>query len=259
MNCRSFLDFGTAVHSFTFTALKSDLENVSKSTSSLNNGSISTLEKSIFSAGFSSVFACTELFASFLAPPCVFIVGKSSTSLIAALFVKSIHILSIPNPIPPVGGIPISSAFRKSSSVVFASSSPCAKSSSWALKRSLWSIGSFSSEYAFAISQPFIKNSKRSVYSGFSGFFFVSGEISIGWSITNVGWIKCSSANSSKNNDKISPFLWCSSYSTWCSSASLRASSKVLTSFQSTPAYFSTASTIVIRSNGFPRSISTPL
>ena len=31
-----------------------------------------------------------------------------------------------------------------------------------ALKRSRWSIGSFNSEYAFAISQPFMKNSKRS-------------------------------------------------------------------------------------------------
>ena len=31
------------------------------------------------------------------------------------------------------------------------------------------------------------------------------------------------------------------------------------TSFKSTPAYFFTASTMVIRSNGFPRSISTPL
>ena len=53
-----------------------------------------------------------------------FIVGKSNTSLIASAPVSSIHILSIPNPIPPVGGIPISSAFRKSSSVVFASSFP---------------------------------------------------------------------------------------------------------------------------------------
>ena len=35
--------------------------------------------------------------------------------------------------------------------------------------------------------------------------------------------------------------------------------SSVSTSFQSTPAYFFTASTIVIRSNGLPRSISTPL
>ena len=54
----------------------------------------------------------------------LFIVGNNNTSLIAAESVNSIHILSIPNPIPPVGGIPISRAFKKSSSVVFASSSP---------------------------------------------------------------------------------------------------------------------------------------
>ena len=46
-----------------------------------------------------------------------FIIGKRRTSRIAAEFVSSIHIRSMPNPIPPVGGIPISSAFRKSSSV----------------------------------------------------------------------------------------------------------------------------------------------
>ena len=63
--------------------------------------------------------------------------GSERSSLIAAESVRSIHILSIPNPIPPVGGIPISSAFRKSSSVVFASSSPCASNSSCALKRAL--------------------------------------------------------------------------------------------------------------------------
>ncbi len=59
-----------------------------------------------------------------------FIVGNNSTSLIAAESVRSIHILSIPKPMPPVGGIPISSAFIKSSSVVFASSSPWASNSS---------------------------------------------------------------------------------------------------------------------------------
>lgn len=40
--------FGTATHSLTFTARKSDLLNVSKSTSSSNKGSTFTLEKSIF-------------------------------------------------------------------------------------------------------------------------------------------------------------------------------------------------------------------
>ena len=48
-NCNSFFDFGTATHSLTFTARKSDLMNVSKSTNSSNKGSTFTLEKSIFS------------------------------------------------------------------------------------------------------------------------------------------------------------------------------------------------------------------
>ena len=39
-----------------------------------------------------------------------FIVGKSKTSRIAGESVKSITILSMPKPIPPVGGIPSSSA-----------------------------------------------------------------------------------------------------------------------------------------------------
>lgn len=73
VNCNSFLDFLTASHAFTFTALKSDLLKVSKSTISSNNGSTFTLEKSIFSTVFVS---CAALFASFFAAPCDFIVGK---------------------------------------------------------------------------------------------------------------------------------------------------------------------------------------
>ena len=56
VNCRSFLLFGTAKQSFTFTARKSDLLNVSKSTDSSNNGSISTLEKSMGSVFHLRVF-----------------------------------------------------------------------------------------------------------------------------------------------------------------------------------------------------------
>ena len=63
---------------------------------------LETLENAFFSAFYFSK---------------LFIVGNNSTSLIAGLFVIIITILSIPNPIPPVGGIPILSAFRKSSSV----------------------------------------------------------------------------------------------------------------------------------------------
>ena len=138
VNCNSFFDFGTATHSLTFTARKSDLLNVSKSTISSNNGSTFTLEKSIFSTGFSaSAGAASEVLEAFLSASKDFIVGNNNTSLIAVEFVNNITILSIPNPIPPVGGIPISNAFKKSSSVVLASSSPCARSSSCALKRSL--------------------------------------------------------------------------------------------------------------------------
>ena len=47
----------------------------------------------------------------------LFIVGNNKTSRIAIEFVIIITIRSIPNPIPPVGGIPILRAFKKSSSV----------------------------------------------------------------------------------------------------------------------------------------------
>ena len=135
VNCNSFFDFGTATHSLTFTARKSDLLNVSKSTISSKIGSIFTLEKSTFSETFAG--ATLETLEAFLSASNDFIVGNNNTSLIAVEFVNNITILSIPNPIPPVGGIPISNAFKKSSSVVLASSSPCARSSSCALKRSL--------------------------------------------------------------------------------------------------------------------------
>ena len=46
VNLSSFLLLGTATHSFTLTARKSDLLNVSKSTCSSNKGSMTTFEKS---------------------------------------------------------------------------------------------------------------------------------------------------------------------------------------------------------------------
>ena len=138
VNCNSFLDFLTASHALTFTALKSDLLKVSKSTNSSNKGSTFTLEKSTTSSfSGAAVEVLFSDFADFLSASRDFIVGNNKTSLIAVEFVNNITILSIPNPIPPVGGIPISNAFKKSSSVVLASSSPCARSSSCALKRSL--------------------------------------------------------------------------------------------------------------------------
>ena len=119
VNCKSFLLFGTATQFFTFTALKSDFENVSKSTLSSNSGSIFTFEKSIFSFGVKKpVFESADSsFPALIGLSRLFIVGKSNTSLIAGEFVSNITSLSIPYPIPPVGGIPISRAFKKSSSV----------------------------------------------------------------------------------------------------------------------------------------------
>ena len=82
VNCNSFFDFGTATHSLTFTARKSDLLNVSKSTNSSNKGSTFTLEKSIFSDSVFTFFSGASeavLFTSFFlfTSPSDFIVGKS--------------------------------------------------------------------------------------------------------------------------------------------------------------------------------------
>ena len=51
---------------------------------------------------------------------------------------------------------------------------------SCAAKRSRWSMGSLSSEYALHISHPFMKSSNLSTLPGSSGFFLVNGDISIG-------------------------------------------------------------------------------
>ena len=142
VNLRSFLDFGTASQAKILTALKSDFAKVSKSTNSSKSGSIFTFEKSIFSG----VEAVTGLFSIFLGASSGFIVGKRITSLMLTDSVISITSLSTPIPIPPVGGIPYSSAVRKSSSIILASSSPAARIASWCSKRFLWSIGSFNSE-----------------------------------------------------------------------------------------------------------------
>ena len=84
VNWSSFLDFLTATHSFTFTARKSDLLNVSKSTSPSNKGSTFTLEKSILSFAVKKPLLSPEGAASAVslsadldaAPPRVFIVGS---------------------------------------------------------------------------------------------------------------------------------------------------------------------------------------
>src|SRR5699024_3761388 len=61
---------------------------------------------------------------------------------------------SIPMPVPVVGGIAYSIAARNSSSCAMASSSPAAASAAWAWKLSRWMIGSTSSEYPVASSNP---------------------------------------------------------------------------------------------------------
>ena len=84
VNFRSFLDFGTASQASILTTLKSDLLNVSKSTSSANKGSIFTLERSICTLGADTVASSAEPFtAAFSAlfsarfGSRVFIVGNS--------------------------------------------------------------------------------------------------------------------------------------------------------------------------------------
>ena len=60
--------------------------------------------------------------------------------------VNMISIRSMPMPIPPVGGMPYSSACRNSSSSTIASGSPPAASSDCAVSRARSSTGSTSSE-----------------------------------------------------------------------------------------------------------------
>ena len=106
--------------------------------------------------------------------------GKAMTSLMVAESVSSMISRSMPMPMPPVGGMPCSRAVRKSSSTPHASSSPAAFLAACASKRSLWSIGSVSSEKALASSRPTQKSSKRSVTPGLERCGLASGEISTG-------------------------------------------------------------------------------
>ncbi len=123
VNCKSFFDFGTATHSFTFTARKSDLLKVSKPTSSSKRGSMTTLEKSMSSgapavsatalgtAGALSFDAFSAAPAGFPSPnTSSFMWGNSSTSRIDGASVSSMTKRSMPMPTPPAGGMPYSSA-----------------------------------------------------------------------------------------------------------------------------------------------------
>ena len=82
--------FGTATHSLTFTAQKSDLMNISKSTSSSNKGSTFTLEKLIFALSvknpllsFAAASSAAPDFPAFL-----------SDERVHKLFLKYIHCCS---------------------------------------------------------------------------------------------------------------------------------------------------------------------
>ena len=75
--------------------------------------------------------------------------GNKITSLIYSCPVRSISILSIPNPAPPVGGNPYSRQFTKSSSYGFADSFPAESSFCCFSSSSFCFFGSFNSEYAF--------------------------------------------------------------------------------------------------------------
>ena len=132
VNCSSFFDFGTAMHSFTFTARKSDLLKVSKSTSSLKRGSMTTLEKSMGSEGSAvSAMAASAAQVAAGAPSAgapsagafsvaptgfpspntsSFMWGNSSTSRMDGASVSNMTRRSMPMPTPPAGGMPYSSA-----------------------------------------------------------------------------------------------------------------------------------------------------
>jgi len=108
------------------------------------------------------------------------IAGKSTTSLIEVLPERTIIKRSIPNPAPPVGGIPCSRARRKSSSKGCVSSSPAAVCRSWSSKRARCSSGSFSSVNELAISMPLAKHSHRSTSPGSERCALANGESSTG-------------------------------------------------------------------------------
>jgi len=84
---------------------------------------------------------------------------------------------SIPTPIPPVGGIPVSSAKRKSSST-----SPCLSklASACCFNISLCRIGLFCSLKALASSSPAMNTSNLSVSCGLPVILLARGESSAG-------------------------------------------------------------------------------
>ena len=122
-----------------------------------------------------------------------FIVGKSMTSRMESQPVRSMTQRSMPMPRPPVGGMPYSRAFMKSLSIMPASSSPLARSSTCFSKRWRWSMGSLSSEKALPISLRQMNSSNRSVRRGSRGDRLARGDTSTGCMVMKVGWISFSS------------------------------------------------------------------
>mmetsp|Transcript_8788 Transcript_8788/g.12285 ORF Transcript_8788/g.12285 Transcript_8788/m.12285 type:complete len:201 (-) Transcript_8788:1145-1747(-) len=119
--------------------------------------------------------------------------GKSSTSLMLFLSERNIVMRSTPQPQPPVGGSPYSSAVQKSSSSTWASSSPAAAWRACSANRSRCTAGLFSSVYALHTSRWQMKSSKRSVSPGLLRWYLASGDISSGWSMMKVGLVMLSS------------------------------------------------------------------
>ena len=83
--------FGTAAHSLTFTARKSDLLNVSKSTSSSNKGSTFTLEKSIFALSLKNPLLSFAV-ASSTAPDFPAFCQSQDSSLSGLLYRNSLYL-----------------------------------------------------------------------------------------------------------------------------------------------------------------------
>ena len=123
------------------------------------------------------------LFTSFFlfTPSKDFIVGNNNTSLIASAICQKHH--------KTVDSVSDSTCWRHTDfKCVEGSPRLCALPRHrlllrWhpcAAKRSRWSIGSLSSEYALHISHVLQNSSKRSTFVGSLGFFLVRGDISIG-------------------------------------------------------------------------------
>ncbi len=197
VNCNSFFDFGTATQALTFTARKSDLENVSKSTNSSNKGSTFTLEKSIFSDSVFTFFSGLQNhLPSFFF---VFTILRVSLSGTGAR--------------PPDGvgaaehhGAAVyayAQAARGRHAVLESgerSPRPSCRPrfvavgalSAWALKRWRWSMGSLSSEKALPISQPQMNISHTAPSAGgILGLRLARGLTSTGYMvILKVGWMR---------------------------------------------------------------------